>query len=138
MSFTRIRVSTEVTTRLIQMKAKTGLTPNFLSRIAFCASLNEAGVPDPKMYDEDGQEFNRYTLTGEWDLFFISLLKERLVLDGLDPELDLSDQFRAHLNRGVLSVYLRIRGLTDLVNLIPKETAMKTHEKEFVKSEDDN
>lgn len=120
------------------MKAKTGLTPNFLSRIAFCASLNEAGVPDPKMYDEDGQEFNRYTLTGEWDLFFISLLKERLVLDGLDPELDLSDQFRAHLNRGVLSVYLRIRGLTDLVNLIPKETAMKTHEKEFVKSEDDN
>ena len=138
MSFTRIRVCSEVTNKLIQMKGKTGLTPNFLSRIAFCVSLNEAGVPDPKMYDEEGQEFNRYTLTGEWDLFFISLLKERLVLDGLDSNSDLSTQFRAHLNRGIISIYPRIRGLTDLVNLIPKEEAMKTHEKEFMKSEDDN
>ena len=101
------------------LKMRTGLNPNILSRIAFCVSLGESGIPDSHLYDEDGQEFNRYTLTGEWDVFFISLLKERLIADGLDPSQDLVPSFKAHLNRGVMSLHTRVKGLGDLVDLIP-------------------
>lgn len=123
MSFNRIRISKGATVRLQQLKGKTGLTPNILSRLAVCYSLNEPRTPIPSEYDEDGQEFNRYTLTGEWDVFFIALLKERCIHDGLDPDKDLLPQFRAHLNRGVFSIFSRIKGLGDLESLLPSENS---------------
>jgi len=123
MSFNRIRISKGATVRLQQLKGKTGLTPNILSRLAVCYSLNEPQTPNPSKYDEDGQEFNRYTLTGEWDRFFIALLKERCIHDGLDPDKDLLPQFRAHLNRGVFSIFSRIKGLGDLQSLLPSENS---------------
>lgn len=138
MSFTRIRISKVASTRLNIMKARTGLTPNILSRLAICFSLNEPRIPDPSAYDEQGQEFNRYTLTGEWDLLFIALLKERLVKDGLNPTLDLLPQFKAHLNRGVLSIYTRIHSLTDLYDLLPKGQLKDTHERESLEKQDDS
>jgi DNA sulfur modification protein DndE len=108
------------------IKAKTGLTPNILSRIAFCISLGEPEIPNPTTYDEDGQEFNRYTLTGEWDIFYMSLLRERLITDNLDPNLDLLPQFRAHLNRGAILLHRRVRSLSDLYDLLPKNTSLET------------
>ncbi len=137
MSFTRIKVSKETSTKLNTLKTRTGLTPNILSRIAFCISLGESGAPDPLSFDEEGQEFNRYTLTGELDLFFVALLKERLVKDGLNPEIDLLPQFRAHINRGVSSLYTRVRNLPDLHDLIPREQSIKAHEKEFMVDSND-
>lgn len=118
MSFNRISVSKDVTTRLKILKGRTGLSPNILCRIALCHSLNDPKIPDPAQYDDSGQEFNRYTLTGEWDGLFIALLKERLVSDSLDPEKDLLPQFRAHLNRGILSTYAKVKGLGDLESLL--------------------
>lgn len=100
------------------MKGKTGLTPNILCRLAFCHSINDPSIPNPGDYNSEGQEFNRFTLTGEWDGFFIALLKERLLEDGLDVEKDLQKYFKAHLNRGVFSIYNRIKGLGDLENLL--------------------
>src|SRR5437899_2359910 len=98
-TLSRIYVGEEVDQRLRNLKARTGLTPNLLCRLGFCLSLAEPGIPDPLLY-ADGQvrEFNRYTLTGQWDLFFFSLLRERLVKDRLDPEADLEGQFKAHLS----------------------------------------
>jgi DNA sulfur modification protein DndE len=119
MSFNRIRISEEATKRLRILKARTGLTPNYLSRIAFCYSLNDPRVPDPSKYKDDGQEFNRYTLTGEYDGLFMAILKERLIDDGLDPEKDLLPQFKAHINRGVLAIYSRVKSIGDLENLLP-------------------
>jgi DNA sulfur modification protein DndE len=127
MTFTRVRISINATTRLIQLKGRTGLTPNILSRIAICYSLNDSTIPNPEQYDEKGQEINRFTLTGEWDTFFIALVKERCIHDGLDPEEDLYDQLRAHLNRGVMGLFSRIKGLGDLHSLI-------THESQGIKS----
>ena len=101
------------------LKARTGLTPNFLCRIGFCLSVGEPGIPNPYAYDEEGQEYNRYTLTGEWDPLFMALLKERLVEDGLNPTVDLLPQFKAHLNRGVLSLFNRAKSLTDFYELLP-------------------
>jgi len=118
-SFNRIRISGDASNKLRALKARTGLTPNFLCRLAFTLSLNEPGIPDPQLSDENGQEFNRYTLTGEYDQFFIALLKERLVLDGLNPTTDLLPQFKAHLNRGVPLLCGRVRSLVDLYDLLP-------------------
>ena len=118
MSFNRIRVSAEATNKLKVLKARTGLTPNILCRLALTLSFSEPGLPNASTYDEQGQEFNRYTLTGEWDQLFIALLKERLSQDSLDVELDLLPQFKSHLNRGVALLYSRIKSLSDLQGLL--------------------
>mgnify|MGYP005859065487 CR=1 FL=1 len=129
MILNRVYVGEEVDQRLRNLKARTGLTPNLLCRLGFCLSLAEPGIPDPALY-EDGQarEFNRYTLTGQWDLFFFALLRERLVQDGLDPVADLESQFKAHLSRGVLLLYQRLKNLEDLavmVSEVPENTVLQ-------------
>ena len=119
MTLNRIYVGDEVDLRLRILKARTGLTPNLLCRLGFCLSLAESGIPDPKLYAEgQAREFNRYTLTGQWDQFFFALLRERLVQDGLDPKADMEVQFKAHLSRGVLLLYQRLRSLEDLATLV--------------------
>jgi len=119
MSFNRIRISTEATHRLSILKGRTGLTPNILCRFAFCYSLSDPIPPDTSKYNDGGQEFNRYTLTGEYDMLFISLLKERLINDGYDPEKDLLKFFKAHINRGVDMIYPRVKSLSDIQNIFP-------------------
>jgi DNA sulfur modification protein DndE len=117
--FNRIYVGAEVDLRLRNLKARTGLTPNLLCRLGFCLSLSEPGIPDPALY-ADGQvrEFNRYTLTGQWDQLFFALLRERLREDKLDPEGHLEAQFKAHLSRGVLLLYERLKNLADLADIL--------------------
>jgi len=117
-SFNRIRISNRATARLSMLKGRTGLTPNILCRIGLCLSLSDPSIPDPQHYDENGQEFNRYTLTGELDMFFIALVKERLLQDGLDPDEDLISQFKAHLNRGAISLFDKVKHLGDIYYLM--------------------
>jgi DNA sulfur modification protein DndE len=119
MSLNRIHVSDQVDTRLRNLKAKTGLTPNLLCRIGFCLSLAEPGIPDLSLYpDGQAREFNRYTLTGQWDTLFFALLRERLIKDGLSLDNDLEYQFKAHLNRGVMLLFNRIKTVEDLADLV--------------------
>lgn len=120
MSFNKIRVSSKATMLFSHLKGRTGgLTPNILSRMALCLSIADSSRPNPKLDDEKGQEFSRYTLLGEYDAFFIALLRERLIQDGLDPEKDLMPQFKAHLNRGVAMLFSRVKDLNDIYDLIP-------------------
>lgn len=120
MKLQRLRVCEEADLRLRLLKARTGLTPNLLCRLGFCLSLNDPILPDPDQYPEDGpREINRYTLTGPWDSLFVALLKERCYQDGFGEEA-LEDQFRAHINRGVLTLYKQVRDLSDLIRLIPQ------------------
>jgi len=120
MKLQRLRVCEEADLRLRILKARTGLTPNLLCRLGFCLSLNDPTPPDPALYPEDGpREINRYTLTGPWDRLFVALLKERCHQDGFGNR-DFEDQFRAHVNRGVLMLYKQVRDLSDLVRLVPQ------------------
>jgi DNA sulfur modification protein DndE len=112
----KIKLSTEASDRLTQLKAKTGLKPNILSRIGFCVSLSEPAIPDPDKYPEEDREFNRYTLLGEWDSFYVALLKQRMLKDGLSKE-ELEGQFRAHVHRGILSLGRVAKSLPDLIRL---------------------
>ena len=119
MAFNRLYVGEDVDLRLRQLKARTGLTPNLLCRLGFCLSLAERGIPDPYLYSEgQTREFNRYTLTGQWDIFFFALLRERLIQDRLNPEADLEAYFKAHLSRGVLMLSQRLKALEDLADLV--------------------
>ena len=119
MAFNRIYVGEDVDQRLRNLKARTSLTPNLLCRLGYCLSLAEQNIPDSQLYAEgQAREFNRYTLTGQWDVFFFALLRQRLVQDGLEPEAHLEAQFKAHLSRGVLMLYQRLKNLEDLADLV--------------------
>ena len=119
MNLNRIFVSSEVDLRLRNIKSNTGLTPNLSCRLGFILSLAEPGVPDPALYGEDsGREFNRYTLTGPWDSLFFALLRERMVADGFDAEKHLEAQFKAHLSRGVVLLYQRLKSIDNVETLL--------------------
>ena len=119
MPFSRLYVSEDIDNKLRVLKMRTGLTPNLICRMGFCLSLSEPGIPDVQLYsDTQAREFNRYTLTGQYDLLFFSLLRERLSEDGLDTEAALEPQFKAHLSRGVGLLYQRIKNLEEVSLLI--------------------
>ncbi len=122
MKLTKLRLTKDASNRLRFLAGRTGLTPNLLCRLGFCLSLAEHSVPDPKEFPEEDREFNRYTLLGEYDGLFIALLRERSIQDGL-PEEALSGVFRAHVNRGILLLQQRVRGLADLGVLLAEQPA---------------
>jgi DNA sulfur modification protein DndE len=118
MKLTKLRLTKDVSNRLRFLAGRTGLTPNLLCRLGFCLSLAEPAIPNPEDFPEEDREFNRYTLLGEFDPLFIALLRERCRNDGLDDNA-LAGAFRAHMNRGVLLLQQRVRGVQDLATLVP-------------------
>ena len=122
----RIPFSTAVDNKLRMLKARTGITPNILCRLGFCLSLEEQGVPtDPFHGDAVGREINRYTLLGEYDTAFTSLLRTWARMSGYaaQEDKDLNDALVAHMNRGAELLYARVRTLIDLQNILPKTVA---------------
>jgi DNA sulfur modification protein DndE len=67
--------------------------------------------------NSQGMEFNRFTLTGEWDAFYIALLKIRLMNDGLPADEDILTHFKEHIERGVVLLYNRVKDFSDLSSL---------------------
>lgn len=123
MKLNRLRVCEEVSNRLSILKGRTGLTPNILCRIGFCLSLNDPTIPNPDDYPPDSErEIDRHTLTGPWDRLFVALIKERCQQDSLSlDDAALAAQFRAHINRGILLLYKRVRSINDLALLMPRD-----------------
>ena len=119
--FNRVQLDKGVTNRLRNLKAKTGLSRNYLCRIALSYSLREPRPPSPGEYNSIGQELDRYLLLGDDAPLYIALVQERLIEEGKDPEGDFYEQFVAHINRGVELVSGRTSDLSDLYDLIPGE-----------------
>jgi DNA sulfur modification protein DndE len=120
----RIPFSAAVDNKLRLLKARTGITPNILCRLGFCISLEEQGVPtDPFHGDAVGREINRYTLLGEYDTVFISLLKTWATKSGCPANDDnaLNEALIAHMNRGAELLSARVRTLVDLQNILPRK-----------------
>lgn len=104
------------------LKARTGITPNVLARFGFCLSLEEPGAPqDPFESEPSGRDINRNTLLGEHDAVYVALLRtwvdKNLIIDLVTQE-QFNNLFIAHMNRGFELVTSRIRGLSDLTNLL--------------------
>jgi DNA sulfur modification protein DndE len=119
MKLSKLRLTKDSSNRLRALAARTGLTPNLLCRLGFCLSLNEPSVPNPDDFTEEEREFNRYTLLGEYDAFFVALLKQRCHRDGVGLS-RLPDYFRAHMNRGVRLLQGRAKSIADIAELVSK------------------
>lgn len=119
MRFNKLKISADASSRLRAIRQRTGLTPNLLCRVAIMLSLEEGPVGIPQTLDEDGQEFNAYTLTGDYNGLIVAMLRfveedsEGRRLE--DDELLL--RLRAHIQRGVATLSVRAKGPADLVRL---------------------
>lgn len=119
----RIKVSAAATDRLKHLKGRTGLTPNILCRFGLCLSLGEEAAFEPQHFEEDGLEFNRYTLLGELDIHLVGLVKEWCVGAGIDLEKEGARYLCAHLNRGVILLFARVRSIPELAQMVLSATA---------------
>lgn len=103
------------------LKVKTGLTPNILARFAICLSLKDPSIPNPDEYDEKGMEFHPSVLFGDHERFFMALILQRIHRDKLDPKTYLQRHMRAHLNRGAIALWPRLRDLSDFYEMVKVE-----------------
>ena len=125
MQYSKLRISADATSRLRSLRQRTGVTPNLLCRMALMTSLEEGPLASAPIPDEEGSEFNSYTLTGEYGALFGALT--RWVEEGPSPKAPLSNEkllalLRAHIHRGVRTLSVRAKSPRDILRLVP-ETA---------------
>lgn len=118
MRYSKLRISAEASSRLRSIRQRTGVTPNLLCRAAIMLSLEEGPVTSPAP-DDKGQEFNAYTLTGEYTGMIGALLRFVEQEDGAQQLSDeaLLDRLRAHIHRGVGTLAVRAKSPADLGRL---------------------
>ena len=119
MRFAKVRISADASSRLRAIRQRTGMTPNLLCRIAVMLSLEQGPIGPGVPPDEDGQEFNAYTLTGEWHGMIAALLRF-VEAEGADvpPDDDaLVAKLRGHIHRGVATLSVRAKSPGDVARL---------------------
>ena len=85
-------------------------------------SLEEGPIGNVPPPDEEGSEFNSYTLTGENGALYISLLRWVEEQEGKAETIsddELLARLRGHIHRGVGTLSVRAKSSTDLLSLIP-------------------
>ncbi|WP_414463550.1 DNA sulfur modification protein DndE [Hyphomicrobium sp. DY-1] len=120
--YSKLKISADATSKLRYLRQRTGLTPNLLCRIAVMLSLEEGPLGNVPPPDEDGSEFNAYTLTGEYGALLAALL--RWVEEGPSPTEPLDNaalltRFRGHIHRGVGTLSVRAKSPADVLRLVP-------------------
>lgn len=122
MHYSKLKISGDATSKLRSLRQRTGITPNLLCRMAIMISLEEGPLGGAAIPDEDGSEFNAYTLTGEYGALIAGLL--RWVEEGQSGESELGDEalldrLRGHIHRGVGTLAVRAKSPADLLQLVP-------------------
>lgn len=122
LQFSRVHLSIEADNRLKMLKARTGLQPNLLCRIALCVSLMEPSPPDQRAFaDDKGREMHRSTLFGQLDEVFCRLIEQRLWEYGQPT--DLADsQVAGHVNRGIGMLLRQVKVVGDLASFLSEAT----------------
>ena len=120
MKFSNIVTSSKSQILLGRIKSRTGLTPNLLARFAICISLEDDSIPNSSEYDKEGSVLEPSVLFGEYEQIYHGLMRNRLKKDNLE-ESTLNEMTRCHLNRGVISLNLRIDDLSDFYDLVSEE-----------------
>jgi len=119
--FNRIKLSADATSMLKTLQTRTGITPNIICRFALCYSLDQSIISDLVQIKEDGMEISRHTLFGDNEVIYISLVKEKCKELGLDPEKDFMKIMKTNINNGIITIFARVKGLEDFINLIENE-----------------
>lgn len=127
MILSRLKVSKETTDKMKQVKQKLKIGPMYsVARMGLTLSLSDSTPPQREYYLEDGMEFNRLTLFGEYDSVYMSMLKTYgLYKDGKEID-DLSAKettsyLVAHINRGVIKLFNRVKNQDDLFELVQEQ-----------------
>jgi len=118
--YSKLKISIDATSKLRSLRQRTGLTPNLLCRLAVMLSLEEGPLGDMPLPDEEGMEFNAYTLTGDYNSLIGAMLRfveQPATAEPLSDE-DLLVRFRAHIHRGVGTLSVRTRSPADVARLI--------------------
>ncbi len=119
MHYSKLKISKDATSRLRSLKLKTHITPNLLCRYALMKSLEDGPLGDVPLPDQDGQEFNAYTLTGELTELLFALVRsveEQSSQEALRDE-EVVARVRGHIHRGVGMMSVRVRSPADLLML---------------------
>ncbi len=125
MHFSKLRISADAMGKLRFMRQRTGLTPNLLCRAAIMISLEEGPLGSAPPPDEDGSEFNAYTLVGEYGSLVASLV--RSVEQSVQKKAPLDNPMllrlvRGHIHRGVGILSARAKSPSELLKLVPSVT----------------
>ncbi|KNG91774.1 DNA sulfur modification protein DndE [Pseudaestuariivita atlantica] len=120
MHIAKLRVSSEATGRLRMLSQRSGLTPNLLCRMALASSLETGPIGDMSAPEENGQEFNAYTLFGSDQPIFLSLLSlvEETEADANMDDQELLRRLRCHIDRGIGQIAVRISTPSDAARLL--------------------
>ena len=118
MQYSKLKISAEATSRLRSLRQRTRVTPNLLCRAALFLSLEEGSVTSLAP-DEEGQEFNAYTLTGERTGLVGAMIRFVEMEDRRDEPDDaqLVKLLAAHIHRGVGTLAVRVKSPADLGRL---------------------
>ncbi|AGE22667.1 DNA sulfur modification protein DndE [Geobacillus stearothermophilus] len=95
----RLKTSKETMDILKQLQSSTNLTPNVLARLAIALSLLSKEPIESFESDTNGLEFNRNTLTGEYDFVYKALIAQQLGRPITDDEY-FPSLIKKHLDRG--------------------------------------
>ncbi|WP_137864585.1 MULTISPECIES: DNA sulfur modification protein DndE [unclassified Sphingomonas] len=120
MHFSKVSISLDATSKLRSLRQRTGLTPNLLCRFGLMLSLEEGPVGTVRAPDQEGQEFNAYTLTGELNGVFASLIRFVECEDEEGASLDDAEvlaRMQAHIHRGVGTLAVRAKSPVDIARL---------------------
>lgn len=107
----RLKISKIATDTLKLLKARTGVTPNLVCRMALLLSLEDGKRGGMKDCDQDGSEFNSITLFGEHEQLFECLLIE--VHGALDGK-QYASVISSHIETGLV----RLRKSKTLIDLV--------------------
>lgn len=83
-------------------------------------SLEEGAIGDTPPPNDDGMEFNAYTLTGDYTSLIgtmVRFVEEPGTTSQMSDNLLLA-RFRAHIHRGIGTLSVRVRTTADVARLI--------------------
>ena len=107
------------------LRQRSALTPNLLCRMAMAVSFELGPIGPVARNGEEGQEFNSYTLFGVDQPVYTSLLRMVEDVGGESPEdeADLAARLRAHIDRGISQLWVRVKTPSDAARLLAGEMA---------------
>jgi DNA sulfur modification protein DndE len=116
MHYSKLRISADATSKLRTLKQRVSVTPNLLCRYALVMSLEEGPIGNTPIPDDEGQEFNAYTLTGDQTQLYLAAIS---FVEDPDGRRKLSDEriielLRSHIHRGIGSLGVRLKSAADL------------------------
>ncbi|MCY4302218.1 MAG: DNA sulfur modification protein DndE [Aestuariivita sp.] len=120
MHINKFRISAMATGQVRIISQRAGLTPNLVCRMAMLSSFEAGPVAGTLEDTTKGQEFNAYTLFGDFHPLFIDLLKyvEFGLVDRKVADSELLERLRLHIDRGVRQLAVRLKSPEDVADLI--------------------